>query len=248
MAFARQPLLQRMPFPVGGRPSIRRRMAGRALLATVPIAVAALCWRGSRCLTTFVGQAGTAPPQHGVGLALRATKEKRPGAGFSGDGKQKQRLSLKEALERQKSKQQEQIEKKEDAKLAPEMTFFEGPPSSTEVLFPFLSCFLVIGVIPFISAVNRQFRVKYKITDRRVSVNTGWDGKDVTEFSYQEIYEMKYGLRFFGYCGDMRISLRDGAKVELFGLLNFEDNYNFIIDRCDKDAVKRSDPRPQDLD
>lgn len=64
----------------------------------------------------------------------------------------------------------------------------------------------------------------------------GLDGKDITEFSYQvdsetlkvslqisskfqvfflmccvfwseEIYEMKYGMRFFGYCADMRLEI-----------------------------------------
>ncbi|CAE7212579.1 unnamed protein product [Symbiodinium sp. CCMP2592] len=99
---------------------------------------------------------------------------------------------------------------------------------------PFLSCFVVIGIIPFIAAVNRQFRVKYKVTNKRVSVTGGLDGKDITEFSYQEIYEMKYGLRFLGYCADVRINLRDGAKVELFGLLNFEEmreNYNYMLSK-----------------
>jgi len=159
--------------------------------------------------------------------------------------KKKQKLSLSEALQRQKDKKMEQDEKKEDAKLAPEETYWEGPPSSTEIIAPFLGCFLVLGIIPFISAANRQFRVKYKITDRRVSVTGGWDGKDVTEFSYQEIYEMKYGLRFLGYCADMRINLRDGAKVELFGLLNFEENYEYIYNRCDKDTRRRSDLPPR---
>ena len=28
-----------------------------------------------------------------------------------------------------------------------------------------------------------------------------------------------------------RINLRDGAKVELFGLLNFYDNYKFMLSR-----------------
>ncbi|CAK8990101.1 unnamed protein product [Durusdinium trenchii] len=111
-------------------------------------------------------------------------------------------------------------------------------------VFVILPMMLLPRIIPFIAAVNRQFRVKYKITNKRVSVTGGFDGKDITEFSYQEIYEMKYGQRWFGYCADMRINLRDGAKVELFGLLNFEENYNFMLSKCDKDARKRSDPPP----
>lgn len=178
--------------------------------------------------------------------------------------KEKQKLSLKDAMSRQKDEKEDRekkstmslvedidreeeariaalltADKKEEAKLVPEVVFFEGPPSSTEMLIPFLSCFFVIGVIPFAASVNRQFRVKYKITDRRISVRGGWDGKDVTEFSYQEIYEIKYGMRFFGYCADLRIDLRDGAKVEIFGLLDFEQNYEYILQRLSKDARRR---------
>jgi len=188
-------------------------------------------------------QQSTLTPQQAVShrdhlTRLQATKKEL--------AKKKQKLSLSEALERQKAKKAEQDDKKEDAKLAPEQLFWEGPPSSTELFVPFLGCFLVLGIIPFITATNRQFRVNYKITDRRVSVSGGWDGKDVTEFSYQEIYEMKYGVRWLGYCADMRIDLRDGAKVEVFGLLNFEDNYEYIYSRCDKDARRRSDLPPRE--
>eukprot|EP00931_Biecheleriopsis_adriatica_P019646 TRINITY_DN1333_c0_g2_i1.p1 TRINITY_DN1333_c0_g2~~TRINITY_DN1333_c0_g2_i1.p1 ORF type:complete len:242 (+),score=51.17 TRINITY_DN1333_c0_g2_i1:45-728(+) len=169
--------------------------------------------------------------------ALRAEKKKKK--------KTKQKMSLAEALDRQKKEMAETKDKKEEAKLEAEEIFWEGPPSSTEMLAPFLSCLVVIGIIPFLASVNRQFRVKYKVTNKRISVSGGWDGKDVTEFSYQEIYEMKYGLRWFGYCADMRINLRDGAKVELFGFLNFEENYNYILSRIEKDARKRSDGPPQ---
>lgn len=226
----------------------RQKKAVRAL-AIAPLAALAVyasraasgAFQGAR-RSAFVGPAALGGLRGDVAL-------KAEGAGFGEvEGKKKQKLSLKEALDRQKEKAVEQVEKKEDAKLEKEVTFFEGPPSSTEVLWPFLSCFFVIGIIPFISSVNRQFKVKYKITNARISVSSGWDGKDVTEFSYQEIYEIQYGLRFFGYCGDMRIDLRDGARVELFGLLNFFQNYNFILDRVDKDCLKRSSPRPETLE
>merc|ERR1719401_1702358 len=223
---------------VSGRRQRRRRCASHAAvvsaLALAVVAILTGSWR-SRSLG-FVGQAPT-PRAASRAIALRAEKTVVK-------GKKKQKLSLKEALQRQKEKMKEQDEKKQDAKLAPEETFYEGPPSSTELFFPFLSCFLVIGIIPFIAAVNRQFRVKYKVTDRRVSVTSGWDGKDVTEFSYQEIFQMNYGLRYLGYCADMRIDLRDGAKVELFGFGNFYDNYEYIYQRLDKDSRKRSDIPP----
>lgn len=40
-------------------------------------------------------------------------------------------------------------------RLEPESVFFEGPPSSFEVLFPALSVLTVIGIVPFVSALSR---------------------------------------------------------------------------------------------
>ncbi|CAK0846322.1 unnamed protein product [Prorocentrum cordatum] len=219
------------------------RQRGGAVLAPAAVLAAALgllAWLPGRL--GFVGATAPAlqPPRAGgAATALHAAKAAPP---------KKTRLSLAEAIERQKENQAAKGDKKDDAKLSKEKTFWEGPPSSTEVFAPLLSCLVVIGIVPFIASVNRQFRVKYKITDRRVSVSGGWDGKDVTEFSYQEIYEMKYGMRWLGYCADMRINLRDGAKVELFGLLNFYQNYEYIYNRIDKEARKRSDKPPGELE
>eukprot|EP00442_Polarella_glacialis_P021779 CAMPEP_0115117558 /NCGR_PEP_ID=MMETSP0227-20121206/43961_1 /TAXON_ID=89957 /ORGANISM="Polarella glacialis, Strain CCMP 1383" /LENGTH=256 /DNA_ID=CAMNT_0002518647 /DNA_START=129 /DNA_END=899 /DNA_ORIENTATION=- len=217
-------------------PQAVRRNGGlrcrRSPSALAVFAAAAGCWLAAQCFVAGGRAVLRARPAGEFAASLRAEK------------KNKQRLSLQEALERAKEEKSPKGDKKEEAKLSPEATFWEGPPSSTELFAPFLSCFAVIGIIPFIAAMNRQFRVKYKITDRRISVSGGFDGKDVTEFSYQEVYEIKYGLRWLGYCADMRINLRDGAKVELFGLLNFEDNYQYILERLEKDAKKRSDGPP----
>jgi len=217
----------------------RRSIAGVALTLGVSVAVATSA-------LSFVGQASRSP-------ALRASAAAGPSptALEAQKDKQKQRLSLSEALDREKERKMKEaageIDKKDLSKLSPEQTFWEGPPSSTECFIPFLASFLVLGIIPFIAAANRQFKVKYKITDRRVSVTGGLDGKDITEFSYQEIKTMEYQLRWFGYCADMRIDLRDGAKVEMFGLLNFEDNYEYILSRVEKDAKNRSTRAPRDL-
>eukprot|EP00933_Yihiella_yeosuensis_P065852 TRINITY_DN69858_c0_g1_i1.p1 TRINITY_DN69858_c0_g1~~TRINITY_DN69858_c0_g1_i1.p1 ORF type:complete len:259 (-),score=46.77 TRINITY_DN69858_c0_g1_i1:73-777(-) len=227
--------------------SIAHRSRCRGVVASMAVlmAIALASALGLQGAETFIAGKVSSLLQRPVSdsfMSRRATTEER-----RKKKKEKQRLSLAEALDREKEARMKagKVDKREEAKLLKEETFWEGPPSSTEMFAPFLSCFLVIGIIPMISAINRQFRVKYKITSKRVSVTGGWDGTDVTEFSYQEIYEMKYGLRFLGYCGDIRINLRDGAKVEVFGLLNFEDNYNYILSRVDKDARRRSDLPPQ---
>lgn len=66
---------------------------------------------------------------------------------------------------------------KDKATLAPEETFFEGPPSWTEVLLPAVSVLTVIGIVPFAASLTRQAWVKYKITSRRISVTSGFNGQ-----------------------------------------------------------------------
>ena len=66
---------------------------------------------------------------------------------------------------------------KEKAVLAPEEVFFEGPPSWTEMVIPGISILTVIGIVPFIATATRQAWVKYKITSRRISVTSGFNGQ-----------------------------------------------------------------------
>ena len=75
---------------------------------------------------------------------------------------------------------------KEKAVLAPEETFFEGPPSWTEMVIPGISILTVIGIVPFIATLTRQAWVKYKITSRRISVTSGFNGQVTTHSNDSE--------------------------------------------------------------
>ena len=81
--------------------------------------------------------------------------------------------------------------KKEKFKLEPETVFFDGPPSISEVFLPALSIITVIGVIPFISALSRQAWVRYKITSRRIAIQSGVGGKEQAEIIYPDIEQIK---------------------------------------------------------
>jgi hypothetical protein len=132
------------------------------------------------------------------------------------------------------------VEKKEKFKLDPEVVYFEGPPSPTEILFPALSILTVIGIVPFISALSRQFWVRYKFTSRRVSIQSGIGGKTQTQIIYPDIQEIKFVYRAFGAAGDMVMFLKDGAKVELRHVPNFDDIYNYVLSKCDKECQEKS--------
>mmetsp|Transcript_9579 Transcript_9579/g.20755 ORF Transcript_9579/g.20755 Transcript_9579/m.20755 type:complete len:232 (-) Transcript_9579:195-890(-) len=123
------------------------------------------------------------------------------------------------------------------ATLAPEETFYEGPPAITETLAPTLSIVTVVGIVPAASAWARQAWVRYNITNRRIRVTSGIGGKDMAEIVYPDIVEIRTVKRLFGD-GDMVFFLRDGAKFEMRNVPNFAETIEFVLGNCDDDVVK----------
>jgi len=109
-----------------------------------------------------------------------------------------------------------------------EKTFFEGPPSKSELIIPFISILTVIGIIPFISTLFRQFWVSYKITYRIISVTSGFRGNNKVEIVYRDIKKISYILRFGGLTADLVILLKDNARLEIRSLPDWEKNIEFI--------------------
>lgn len=133
---------------------------------------------------------------------------------------------------------------KKKNKLQPEAVFQEGPPDASEVFLPALSIITVIGVVPFISALSRQFWVRYKFTSRRISIQSGINGKDQSEIIYPDIEEIRFVFRAFGSAGDMVLFLKDGAKVELRHVTNFRAVYEYILSQCDEECKEKSMSMP----
>jgi hypothetical protein len=100
--------------------------------------------------------------------------------------------------------------------------------------------YTVIGIIPFAAAVARQAWVRYTVTSRRIRIVSGINGKDETEIVYPDIKRMLYIFRFFGRCGDVVMELRDGSKLEMRSLPNFEENYNYMLARCSEECQAAS--------
>ena len=123
------------------------------------------------------------------------------------------------------------------ASLAPEEVFFEGPPAITETIAPTLSILTVVGIIPAAAAWARQAWVRYKITSRRIRVNSGVGGNEMAEIVYPDIVEIRTVKRLFGD-GDMVAFLRDGAKFEMRNIPNFEETIEFILKQVDPDVAK----------
>ena len=120
--------------------------------------------------------------------------------------------------------------------LTPEEVFYEGPPAITETIVPTISILTVIGIIPAAAAWARQLWVRYKITTRRIRVNSGIGGNEMAEIVYPDIVEIRTVKRLFGD-GDMVAFLRDGAKFEMRNIPNFDATMEFILRNVDQDVA-----------
>ncbi|KAJ1455454.1 hypothetical protein M885DRAFT_519849 [Pelagophyceae sp. CCMP2097] len=129
---------------------------------------------------------------------------------------------------------------KADSILQPETLFFEGPPSWTEMILPGISVLTILGIVPFAAAVARQVWVKYKITSRRISVQSGYGGKEFTEIIYPDIVSLKYVYRAGGSVGDLVIELKDGAKLEMRHVPEFQKIYRYLLEQCPQDVREAS--------
>ena len=120
--------------------------------------------------------------------------------------------------------------------IVPEQTFWEGAPSITETVIPGLSLFAVVGVIPFSASLARQAWTKYKFTNRRVEVASGFQGKDLVQVLWREITDIKWLRRFGGAAGDVVFSLQDGSKLEVRSVPDFDRNLAFMMSQVEDDA------------
>jgi hypothetical protein len=94
------------------------------------------------------------------------------------------------------------------------------------VLNLILSLFVV--TIPItIGAIIRAAWVRYLITDRRISVTGGWMGRQRTDVIYGEIVNVVSVPRGIGW-GDIVVTLKDGARLELRSLPRFREIYQHI--------------------
>ena len=113
-----------------------------------------------------------------------------------------------------------------------ETIFFEGAPSKSELIIPFISILTIIGIVPFVSTLFRQFWVSYKITNRRISVRSGFQGNNKVEIVYRDIKKISYITRFGGITADLVILLKDSARLEIRSLPEWEKNVEFIKKNC----------------
>jgi nitrogen fixation protein len=112
-----------------------------------------------------------------------------------------------------------------------EETFYEGGPHIGDLIFHLFLAIFVVFIPLTVGSIVRAIWLRYKITDRRVSVTGGWMGRDRTDLVYSEITDALTIPRGLGFWGDMVLTLQDGSRLELRSLPRYREIYNYINER-----------------
>ncbi len=113
-----------------------------------------------------------------------------------------------------------------------EDVFYEGGPHVGDLIFNILLAFTVICIPLTVGAIVRALWLRYRITNRRVSVIGGWMGKDQTDIIYNQIVKVVKVPRGIGLWGDLVITLKDKSRLELRALPQFREIYDYISERA----------------
>jgi len=112
-----------------------------------------------------------------------------------------------------------------------EDVYLESGPHIGDLILNILIGFTVLGIPLTVGAIVRALWLRFRITDRRVSVIGGWMGRDRSDIIYSEIVKIVKVPRGLGFWGDMVITLRNGSRLELRAVPNFRQVYDYINER-----------------
>ncbi len=123
--------------------------------------------------------------------------------------------------------------------MVKEEVFYEGGPHIGDLIINLLLAFTVIFLPLTVGAIVRAIWLRYRITNRRISVTGGWMGRDRTDIVYAEIVKVVKVPRGFGFWGDIVVTLKDKSRLEMRSLPRFREIYDYI---CQKAAEKTGKP------
>lgn len=112
-----------------------------------------------------------------------------------------------------------------------EEVYFEGAPHVGDLIINVLIGLTLIGLPLAVGAIVRALWLRYRITNRRITVTGGWMGRDRTDIIYSEIVKIVKVPRGLGFWGDMVLTLRDGSRLELRAVPKFRDIYDYINEK-----------------
>ncbi|TVP65733.1 MAG: PH domain-containing protein [Nodularia sp. (in: Bacteria)] len=112
-----------------------------------------------------------------------------------------------------------------------EEVYYEGGPHIGDLILNSLIGLTVVGLPLAVGAIVRALWLRFRISDRRISVTGGWRGRDRTDIIYSEVVKIVKVPRGIGFWGDMVITLRNGSRLELRAVPNFRETYDYINER-----------------
>ncbi len=121
-----------------------------------------------------------------------------------------------------------------------EKIFFEGAPAKEDLILNLLAGVTLIGLPFTFGAIVRALWVRFKITNKRISVEGGWLGKDKSQIAYTQIKEVRSIPRGLGSYGDMVLVLKDGARLEMRSIPNFRKVESFIKNQINEPNSRNS--------
>ena len=119
-----------------------------------------------------------------------------------------------------------------------EEIFYEGGPSKADLFINLLAGFTLIGLPFTFGAIVRALWLRFKITNKHISVTGGWLGRDKTQLVYKQISEVRSGSRGLGSYGDMVLVLQDGARLEIRSIPKFRETENYILEKISQSKIK----------
>ncbi len=118
--------------------------------------------------------------------------------------------------------------------------YYEGGPHRGDLVVNLLLGLTVICLPLTFGAIARALWLRYRITNRRVTVTGGWRGRDRSDIIYAEMAKIVTVPRGWGAWGDMVITLKDGNRLELRAVPKFRQVYDYIQDKLPLPAQRVS--------
>lgn len=119
-----------------------------------------------------------------------------------------------------------------EADWAGETVFYEGAPSTGETAVNVALAATLVWLPLTAAALGRKLWINYKITDKRVCVETDSPfKKESLNVGYNDIVRVDVVGRGVGLWGDAVITCRDGSKIEMRGLEKFLEVKKYIEER-----------------
>lgn len=112
-----------------------------------------------------------------------------------------------------------------------EDVYYEGGPHIGDLIINVLLGFTVICLPLTVGSIARALWLRYRITNRRISVTGGWLGRDRSDIVYSEIAKVVTVPRGLGLWGDMVVTLKDGSRLEMRSVPKFREMFDYINDK-----------------